>query len=374
VTSSSSSSVRTFCAPGRINLIGEHTDYNGGFAMPAAIGLTTRVLMSPREDHRVSVRASDFAESADFELGDSVPPTKPHWSDYIRGVAFVLESAGFCLKGADLVINSEVPVGAGLSSSAALEVSTALALLARSEIEIDKRELALFCQRAENDFVGVRCGVMDQLASCMGRKDHALLLDCKSLEIDYVPIPARVRMVICNSMVKHALASGEYNLRRLECEQAVEALARFNPDIRQLRDATTADLKHLQGVSGGTLFRRARHVITENQRTLDGAAALRNSDLKTFGELMIASHESLRDDFEVSCRELDTLVEIAVRQPGVYGSRMMGGGFGGCTISAVDQSFASVFQEDVTREYLARTGIKCATYVLEASAGAGECI
>ena len=367
-----SSAVRTFRAPGRINLIGEHTDYNGGFAMPAAIGRFTTVQMSPRSDNCVSVFAENFAESANFELGVSDPHPKQHWSDYIRGVAFMIESAGIHLKGADLVIKSDIPVGAGLSSSAALEVSAALALLARAEIEINKRELALLCQRAENDFVGVRCGIMDQFASCMGRKDHVLLLDCRTLDIEYVPMPARVRLVVCNSMVKHALASGEYNRRRQECEQAVEVLSRFNPQIRQLRDATMADLDHLRALADPTLFHRARHVVSENQRTLNGAAALRNSDLKALGELMIASHESLRDDFEVSCRELDILVEIAVTQAGVYGSRMMGGGFGGCTISVVDQDRSGSFEETITREYLSRTGTHCETYILEASDGAGE--
>jgi galactokinase len=369
---SSPSSTRTFSAPGRINLIGEHTDYNGGFAMPAAIGRYTSVLMSARNDRRISIRAESFGESVDFELGASDPTAKPHWSDYIRGVAFVLESNGFRMKGADLVIESDLPVGAGLSSSAALEVSTALALLARSGIEINKRDLALLCQRAENDFVGVRCGIMDQFASCMGRKDHALLLDCRTLDIEYVPIPAKLRLVVCNSMVKHALASGEYNLRRRECEKAVEVLSRFNPQIRQLRDAAMADLDHLLAPDDTTLFHRARHVVTENQRTLHAAVALQNGDLKVFGKLMIASHESLRDDFEVSCRELDILVEVAVTQAGVYGSRMMGGGFGGCTISAVDQDRADSFQKIITREYFSRTGIQCETYILDASDGAGE--
>ena len=340
--------------------------------MPAAIGRTTRVLMSPREDRRISVRAENFAESASFELGDPGPSQKPHWSDYVRGIAVMLESAGFRLQGADLFIKSDLPVGAGFSSSAALEVSTALALLARSSIDINKRELALLCQRAENDFVGVRCGIMDQLASCMGLKDHALLLDCRTLDIEYVPIPAQIRLVVCNSMVKHALASGEYNLRRQECEGAVEVLSRFNPQIRQLRDATTADLDNLRALPDSTLFRRASHVVSENQRTLDGAAALRDADLRALGGLMIASHESLRDDFEVSCRELDILFEIAVTQAGVYGSRMMGGGFGGCTISVVEQKFADSFEETITREYFSRTGIHCETYILEASAGAGE--
>jgi len=206
----------------------------------------------------------------------------------------------------------------------------------------------------------------------MGRKDHALLLDCRTLDIDYVPIPSKVCLVVCNSMVKHSLASGEYNLRRQECEEAVEVLSRFRPQIRQLRDAELADLEHLRALDQTTLFRRARHVISENQRTLDGAVALRDAKLHAFGQLMIASHQSLRDDFEVSCTELDTLVGIALEQPGVYGSRMMGGGFGGCTISMVDWEMAESFAQAVRCEYSDRTGIQCETYALEAADGAGE--
>src|SRR4051794_10642262 len=226
---------RLFCAPGRINLIGEHTDYNDGFAMPAAINLDTRVAMSPRDDAYILTRTGAFSETVTFEIGDSDRTVRGHWSDYVRGVAFVLQAAGYLLRGAELSIDSDVPPGAGLSSSAALEVAVAQALLARSASEIDRRSLALLCQRAENEFVGVRSGIMDQFAACMGRKGNAMLLDCRSLDIDYVPISEEVRIVVCNSMVKHTLAAGEYNRRREECEQAVKIISQFLPHVRQLR-------------------------------------------------------------------------------------------------------------------------------------------
>jgi galactokinase len=353
-------------------LIGEHTDYNGGFAMPAAIGMATRVAMSPRDDRRISAQAVNFSEMVDFEIGAAGQIPRGHWSDYICGVALVLEAAGYALHGADLLIHSDVPIGAGLSSSAALEIAAALALLAASGREIDRRELALLCQRAENEFVGVRCGIMDQLASCMGRTGHALLLDCRSLDIKYVPIPAHIRLVVCNSMVKHALATGEYNQRREECEQAVKRLSLFLPQVRQLRDVTMAELNRLRTEIDATAFRRCRHVILENQRTIQAADALQNGNLKTFGRLLNASHQSLRDDYEVSCAELDILVELALGQAGVYGSRMTGGGFGGCTISIVDQSCADSFVAQITSDYARRTGIQCETYICQAAGGARE--
>jgi galactokinase len=363
---------RVFCAPGRINLIGEHTDYNDGFAMPAAINLATRVTMLPRDDGYILTHAATFSETVTFKIGDSDHAVRGHWSDYVRGVAFVLQEAGYFLCGAELSIDSDVPPGAGLSSSAALEVAVAQALLAQSASEIDRRSLALLCQRAENEFVGVRSGIMDQLAACMGRGGNAMLLDCRSLDIDYVPISEQVRLVVCNSMVKHTLAAGEYNRRREECEQAVKILSQSLPHVRQLRDVTLQDIEQLRVVLGDTLFRRCRHVVSENQRTLRAAESLRENDLNAFGALLNASHESLRDDYEVSCRELDILVEIAQAQNGVYGSRMTGGGFGGCTISIVQEDRVDSFIKNVTSEYARRADIHCETYICEAAGAARE--
>jgi galactokinase len=340
--------------------------------MPAAINLATRVAMSPRDDRYISAGTEMFSETVKFQIGEGDATVRGHWSDYVRGVAYVLQAAGFPLQGADLSIHSDLPAGAGLSSSAALEVAIAQALLARSASDIDRRSLAVLCQRAENEFVGVRSGIMDQLAACMGRRGHAMLLDCRSLSIDYVPIPEQVRLVVCNSMVKHSLASGEYNRRREECEQAVQKLSQFLPDVRQLRDVKLAEIEELKSELGPTLFRRCRHVVSENQRTLQAAEALRNGDLCVFGALLNASHESLRDDYEVSSRELDILVEIAQVQSGVYGSRMTGGGFGGCTISIVHKDCVNSFVSSVTSEYARRTNIHPEIYICEAAGAARE--
>jgi galactokinase len=308
----------------------------------------------------------------DFEIGSIEPTRRGDWSDYVRGVAWVLESAGLALQGADLSIRSNVPAGAGLSSSAALEVAVALALVTRSGIEIQRRELALLCQRAENEFVGVRCGIMDQLTACMGRRDHALLLDCRSLNIDYLRIPAHLRLAVCNSMIKHDLASSEYNRRREECENAVAILSRFLPNVRQLRDLSLLELERVKSDLEPTAFRRCRHVVSENQRTVAAAAALRSNDLATLGALMNESHNSLRDDYEVSCSELDILVELARAQNGVYGSRMTGGGFGGCTISLLEENSVNSFAREVSKGYPLRTGKQCEIYICEAAAGARE--
>jgi galactokinase len=237
---------------------------------------------------------------------------------------------------------------------------------------MDRRELALLCQRAENEFVGVRCGIMDQLAACSGRSDHALLLDCRSMDIEYLVLPAHLRLAVCNSMVKHSLASGEYNRRRQDCEDAVAILSRVLPKVRQLRDVSLSDLERFRGDLDPTTYRRCRHVISENQRTLDAAAALRNHDLAGFGALMNHSHTSLRDDYEVSCAELDILVELAREQDGVYGSRMTGGGFGGCTISLVSENAVDNFKRNVNNGYALRTGTQSEIYICEAAGAARE--
>jgi len=362
---------RTFSAPGRINLIGDHTDYNGGFALPAAIDMATSVTIAARADRRISASAEKFSEVVEFPIGVE-PLRRGDWGDYVAGVAWILQGAGLVLQGGHLRIESDVPLGAGLSSSAALEVAVALALLGISGIEMDRRKLASLCQRAENDFVGVRCGIMDQLTACMGRQDHALLLDCRSLEIKYLPIPAQVRLAVCNSMVKHNLASGGYNQRRAECDDAVAVLSRFLPNVTQLRDVSMEELERNSSSLSATAFRRCRHVVSENQRTLAAAEALGRNDVAGLGPLMNESHRSLRDDYEVSCAELDILVELAQSHAGVYGSRMTGGGFGGCTISVVDESAIESFQQAVREGYARRTGVMCEIYICQAAAGARE--
>lgn len=313
-----------FQAPGRVNLIGEHTDYNDGFVLPAAIEFSTLAAVAPRADRILLAHSENFSETAELDLDSSAPHPRGHWSDYVLGVAVMLQREGFRLHGANLLIRSDVPAGAGLSSSAALEVAVALAVLPEP---IERTRLAKLCQQAEHEFARVQCGIMDQFIACHARAGNALLLDCRSLEYRHVPLPPGVKIVIANSMVRHALASGEYNRRRAEC---AEAAAYFR---KSLRDVSLAELTHAPLPE--IVWRRARHVVTENARVLLAYAALQSGDLAAFGKLMYESHVSLRDDYEVSCAELDTLVEIAGEVAGVYGSRMTGGGFGGCTVSLV---------------------------------------
>jgi galactokinase len=354
----------TFRSPGRVNLIGEHTDYNDGIVMPAAIEFATYVEVSERADRRLVVHSENYPETIEFDLDDPDPHARGHWSDYVRGVAVMLGLAGHRVGGANLRIRSDVPMGAGLSSSAALEVAAALALL-RDEA-LDRTELAKLCQRAENEFVGVRCGIMDQFIACHARAGQALMLDCRSLEYRYAALPLGVKLVIANTMVRHSLASGEYNRRRAECE---EGAAYFE---RSLRDVTVDDLAREGRGLSEVVCRRCRHVITENGRVMAASAALERGDLKTFGKLMEQSHRSLRDDYEVSCAELDAMVEIAASEPGVYGSRMTGGGFGGCTISLVEEEYVEAFRETILRRYREAVGRDAAVYVSGAAGGAGE--
>jgi galactokinase len=371
---SRSPEARIFRAPGRVNLIGEHTDYNDGFIMPTAIGFSTTVTVTPRADRTVSVFSDKFSERVEFDLDDRNLLPANHWSDYVRGVAVTLERTGHRLKGATLSISSDVPIGSGLSSSAAIEVATALALLENSGLSLDRLELATICQRAENEFVGMRCGIMDQFISCCGQEGKALLLDCRSLEYKLLPLPEEARLVICNTMVKHALATGEYNRRRAECETGVNHFARGRPSVRALRDVTELELEAAVGDLPELIYSRCRHVITENVRVLEAAAALEQVDLERFGQLMNESHRSLRDDYEVSCAELDLMVQLAQRVPGVFGARLTGGGFGGCTINLVEAETVDEFRRVVAQGYEAATGLVAQIYACSGAAGAGEVI
>lgn len=365
-------SPRLFRAPGRVNLIGEHTDYNNGFVMPAAIELACWVAIAGREDRRLVVRSENFQETVEIGLDQASGQRQGRWSDYVQGVAVVLEQSGHRLRGANLLIKSDVPIGSGLSSSAAIEVASGLGLLGNSGVEIERLELARLCQQAENEFVGARCGIMDQFASCFGQAGHALLLDCRSLEYRPLPLPAGVALVICDSGVRHEVAAGEYNTRRAQCEAGVKVLARTRSQIRALRDATMDDLQNSRAELGDVVYRRCRHVITENARVLQAAEALEKHDLHLFGKLMAESHQSMRDDFEISCTELDLLVELADKLAGVYGARMTGGGFGGCTINLVEAHRVEEFRQSVSAGYQQATGRAAKIYVSEAAAGASE--
>jgi len=365
-----SGGARIYRAPARVNLIGEHTDYNDGFVMPAAIDICTQAAIKPRDDRTLFIHSDNFSDSVEFDLDELNPHARRHWSDYVRGVAVALERAGYRLRGADLAIRSDVPIGAGLSSSAAIEVATGLAMLENSGIEINRMELAKLCQQAENEFVGMRCGIMDQFISCFGQAGTALMLDCRSLEYRLLPLPENVRLLICNTMVKHELGSSEYNTRRAECEAGVQHFAKLLPGVRALRDVSVNDFERCGSDLNEVISKRCRHVITENARVMEAAAALERRDLDTFGELMAESHRSLRDDYEVSCAELDAMVDLATRVEGIFGARMTGGGFGGCTINLVEANSVGDFKRTVARGYEQATGLAPEIFVCSTADGA----
>jgi galactokinase len=354
-----------------VNLIGEHTDYNDGFVMPAALNLYTYVAVGQRADRRLRIYSENMGEACDSDL-DSIRPGKSgHWSDYVRGVAGVLESSGYKLRGADLAIASEVPLGSGLSSSAALEVSTAWALLRNSEIDVDRNAIPRICQQAEHLYPETKCGIMDQFISCHGRAGHALMLDCRSFDFQFLPVPSQVRLMVCNTMVRHEHASGGYNTRQGECQEGLRALQQVLPEIRALRDVSINELEQHRGRLSPVIYKRVRHVITENERVKMAASALQAADMAKLGELMADSHRSLRDDYEVSTPELDLMVELARDQKHVYSARMTGGGFGGCTITLVHSDRAEEVQQRLVKLYEATTGLSPTILISEASDGAG---
>jgi len=362
---------RLFQAPGRVNLIGEHTDYAGGFVMPAAIDFGTVAVVAPRKDGRTEIWSENFAEGVSFGAGERPQERRKHWSDYPLGVAWALQGKGIEVPPFSLTLYGDVPLGAGLSSSASIEVATALALLSLAGGEMAREEIAKLSQRAENEFVGASCGIMDQFIACNGAADHALLLDCRSLEFRLAPIPHHVSLVIANTMVKHSIAGGEYGNRRGEVEEGTAILHRHRPEIELLRDATLQDLERWGAEMPPNVLRRCRHVISENLRTVAAADALESGNLKKLGDLMAAAHASYRDDFEASCEEADVMVALAQRLPGVVGARLTGGGFGGCTVNLVEAARAAEFSERLQDEYKAATGIDADIYMCHASAAAG---
>lgn len=347
-------------APGRVNLIGEHTDYNEGLVLPMAIDRTVSIAARRRNDRTVQMCGMDFGNArSEFSLDDIRPDPNCVWSNYVRGVARML---GPNLAGADMLIHGNVPIGSGLSSSAALEVCAAVTFRKLNESKIRNLELARLCQRAENEFVGVQSGIMDQFVSLFAKEGYALLLDCRDLSYEQVPLPSGGAIVVCDTMKRRGLVDSEYNTRRTECVNAVKLLG-----LRSLREAALTDLKRLSGV----LERRARHIVTENERVKRAVAACRASDLESLGRLLNESHASLRDDYAVSCAELDAMVGIAQKQAGCYGARLTGAGFGGCTVNLVDARVVTRFVEQVTAEYTAWAGFSPEIYVCRASEGAG---
>jgi galactokinase len=354
-------------APGRVNLIGEHTDYNDGFVMPAAIDLSVHIAIAAHADRRLVLQSAQFPGDFTFNIDDLPSKKVGEWCDYVLGIALALRQPGHALRGANLMVDGTIPSGGGLSSSAALEVASAIALLTINEGELDLSNTGLIsvaklCQESENHFIGARVGIMDPFVSCLGKAGHALFLDCRSLAFEYVPLPDAVKLVVCNTMVKHAHASGEYNRRRQECEEGVRILRKHDSSIRALRDVKVDQLVKHSREMPRKIFSRCRHVIEENLRVCDAVRCLRSGDLRGFGNLMRESHRSLRDLYEVSCRELDILVEAADALTGVYGSRMTGGGFGGCTINLVQVSEAGNFVDQITDRYRQATGIQPSVY------------
>ncbi len=343
------------CSPGRVNLIGEHTDYNEGFVLPAAIDKAIYLAVGPRTDNELHVVAYDIQKTFTGSI-DSIQPTNT-WADYLLGVLQQLQQAGYPLRGLNCVFGGTIPMGAGLSSSAALENATGFAVNELFGLGLDRLALLRLSQKAENEFVGAKVGIMDMFASMMGRAGHVIKLDCRSLAYAYAPLRMDgIRIVLCDTRVKHSLVTSEYNTRRAECEAGVRYLQVFYPEIQSLRDVTMVMLDQHMKESNPHLYRRCGYVVQENQRVLDGVAALEAGDIAAFGQLMYASHQGLSHEYEVSCPELDLLVGMARHQPGVLGARMMGGGFGGCTINLVREDALEAFAREISSQYLAQTG------------------
>jgi galactokinase len=359
-----------FAAPGRVNIIGEHTDYAEGFVMPAAIDFATLAAISPRTDGKIAIYSENFREECSFDASALPAHGSGHWSDYPLGVIVLIAGDGHRMKGFSLSLYGDVPLGSGLSSSAAIEVATALAVSTLLNVHYPGPQLARLCQRAENEFVGSSCGIMDQFISANGEENNALLLDCRDLSFRLAPIPENVALVIANTMVKHSVAGGEYTTRRAEVEEAASVIARHRPEVHFLRDATVDDLKQWGAEMSPNALKRARHVITENTRTVAAAEALIHHDLKELGRLMAEAHESYSKDFEASCVEADTMVRLANQLPGLIGARLTGGGFGGCTINLVEQKQARDFAERLSASYASATGITPQIHICHASSGA----
>jgi galactokinase len=357
-------------APGRVNILGEHTDYNDGFVFPAAIDRGVGVVAGRRTDRTVRAYSVSFQQSDSFHLDHLQKSIDAPWSNYLRGVFQQFMGAGFEPSGLDLVIDGDVPVGAGLSSSAAVEVATAVTLRDLFDFQLDGPRLALLCQAAEREFVGVSCGIMDQFISTLAQENRALLIDCRNLAYRAVSLDPQITLIVCDTRVQRSLDGSAYNQRRRECEEAVSLLRPALGPIRALRDVTSVELAAHAQLLPEPVLSRARHVVGENERVNTGIELLDRNDMEGFGRLLYLSHESLQRDFEVSCRELDVLVELASRQPGTVGARMTGAGFGGCTVNLVRASEADDWIPRVRAGYLRLIGHPCEVYACRAAAGA----
>ena len=358
-------------APGRVNLIGEHTDYNDGFVMPMAIEKEITMLAQLRPDRKVKFYSLDYDQIVEYDLDSLEYDEENIWANYIMGVIDEIQKTGEKLQGFNLMFTGNVPQGSGLSSSAALEVVTALAVTDLHKIKIDGVEMALLAQRAENNFVGVQCGIMDQYISRLGKKDHALLIDCRTNDYELVPFKnENYQIVICNSKVERGLVDSEYNQRRSECNQAVEFFAeKVDDKITALRDVDLETVEKYKDELAENVYKRAHHVVSENARVIESQKALEADDMQKFGDLMYASHKSLSEDYEVSSKELDILVNLAAEAE-VEGARMTGAGFGGCTVNLVKKDKVDKFVADIKEKYREKTGIEAEVYVSNPGDGA----
>jgi len=361
---------RTAVAPGRVNLIGEHTDYNDGFVLPMAIARCAVVVFRPRADRIVRAHSVAFDETCEIALDALEAPGAGGWLSYVAGIAWALAEEDLTFPGLDAVVDGDVPIGAGLSSSAALELATARAFCGAAGITWDPVRMAKVGQRAENRYVGMNCGIMDQYASAMSREGHALLLDCRTLETQPVPVPAPATVVVMDTGARRALAGSAYNDRRAACERAVAALRRLDPTVRALRDVSPELLERARAVLDPTDFRRASHVVPESGRPVEMAEALRAGELERAGRLMNESHRSLRDLYEVSCAELDFVTDLARSLPSCYGARMTGAGFGGCAVALVRTDGVEPFCETVLSAYKTKLELPAALYPCRPMAGA----
>lgn len=374
---SSNESIRTFYAPGRVNLIGEHTDYNGGYVFPAALTFGTHMLLRKRNDREIRLASCNFDKAGVLaDLSETVYDSEDDWMNYPKGILHHLVKEGHSFSGYDVLYNGNIPNGAGLSSSASIQIATGFGFLSAEGYPVDRIELAKLAQRSENEFLGVKCGIMDQFTSAMGKSNHALLLKCDTLEYEHVLLENEgCKLIIGNTNKRRGLVDSEYNTRRSQCEQAVTDLQEMLPGLKQLGELSVQQYEELEPhIRSQTVRNRARHVVEENDRVLKSVEALKNKAIGEFGKLMAASHDSLRDLYEVTCKELDVMVEEALQVQGTVGSRMTGAGFGGCTVSLVREEAVGRFMEQVGSSYERRTGLKPAFYVADIGEGAGELV
>lgn len=350
-------------SPGRVNIIGEHTDYNEGFVLPAAIDKAIYIAIGKRNDDTIRLYARDYQQSHEVSLS-SLAPTDKHWPNYILGVADQFQKRGYQLGGFDLVIDGDVPLGAGLSSSAAVECATAFALNELFHLGLEKLEMVKAAQLAEQTFAGVMVGIMDQFASMFGKKNHAIKLDCRSLQYEYVPLELKgVKILLLNTNVKHSLSSSEYNTRRKQCEQGVSWVKEQHPEIKSLRDVTVPMLQQFVAPKDEVIFRRCKYVVEENTRLVEGCEDLKKGDLEALGKKMFRTHEGLSKEYEVSCKELDFLADYVKTNPSVLGARMMGGGFGGCTINLVKEEAIDDLIKNVSKDYQKAMNLELSAYI-----------